>query len=178
MFIMHLCISPCNSRSYLKGASVNRMLYTVLGADAFKSGLQLYMSRHAYSNTETTDLWAALGDASKQDVKAIMASWTEQMGYPLVRVVEATSAAGKTVLQLQQEWFLADGTAGDGRLWVVPVIVSTPNGVQPTQLMAQKTFLFEMPEANSWVKINSGQTVPCRVLYTSELFSRLVVGVR
>ena len=35
------------------------MVCAVLGKEKFREGLQLYMSRHAYGNTETVDLWNA-----------------------------------------------------------------------------------------------------------------------
>jgi aminopeptidase N len=42
-----------------QGASLVRMLHAVLGQEDFRKGLQVYMHRHAYSNTETFDLWNA-----------------------------------------------------------------------------------------------------------------------
>ena len=35
------------------------MVCALLGKDKFREGLQLYMKRHAYGNTETVDLWNA-----------------------------------------------------------------------------------------------------------------------
>ena len=35
------------------------MVYHTLGYDKFREGLQVYMKRHAYGNTETKDLWNA-----------------------------------------------------------------------------------------------------------------------
>ena len=49
--------------SYSKGASVIRMIKAVLGMKNFQSGLQAYMKKHAYSNTETIDLWQAWEDS-------------------------------------------------------------------------------------------------------------------
>lgn len=49
-------------------------------------GLNTYLDRHKYSNTITNDLWAALEESSGKGVKAMMDSWTTQMGYPLITV--------------------------------------------------------------------------------------------
>jgi len=39
--------------SYCKGSTVVNMVCAVVGQDKFRQGLQTYMSRHAYGNTET-----------------------------------------------------------------------------------------------------------------------------
>jgi aminopeptidase N len=38
------------------------------GKENFRDGLALYMSRHAYQNTETVDLWNAWSEVSKKDI--------------------------------------------------------------------------------------------------------------
>jgi len=43
--------------SYCKGASVVRMVKAVIGMKAFQAGLQSYMMKFKYGNTETLDLW-------------------------------------------------------------------------------------------------------------------------
>ena len=55
-------------------------------SQTFQSGMQLYLSRHLYSNTSTTDMWAALSEASGEDIGQLMATWTQQMGFPLIKV--------------------------------------------------------------------------------------------
>lgn len=52
----------------------------------FRKGMHLYLSRHEYKNTFTEDLWAALGEASRKPIKAIMSTWTKQMGFPVLKV--------------------------------------------------------------------------------------------
>ena len=52
--------------TYEKGASIVRMLEQYLGADKFRAGLRLYMKRHAYGNTETTDLWDAIEEGERR----------------------------------------------------------------------------------------------------------------
>ena len=55
-----LCVSQVfDAISYCKGSSVVNMVCALLGKDKFREGLQLYMKRHAYGNTETVDLWNA-----------------------------------------------------------------------------------------------------------------------
>jgi aminopeptidase N len=54
--------------SYSKGACVIRMLNAVLGEEAFRKGLQNYMKRHQFGNTETSDLWQAWQEASGKPI--------------------------------------------------------------------------------------------------------------
>jgi aminopeptidase N len=72
--------------TYEKGASVLRMLEQYLGAEAFREGIRLYLRRHAYGNAETTDLWDAIEDATRQPARALMDTWIFQPGYPLMSV--------------------------------------------------------------------------------------------
>src|SRR4029453_10206008 len=76
--------------TYEKGASVLRMLEQYLGADAFRDGIRLYLRRHEYANAETTDLWDALEDSTRQPARALMDSWIFQAGYPLISVERKT----------------------------------------------------------------------------------------
>ena len=72
--------------TYKKGQSFLRMLESFLGDDVFREGIRDYMAAHAYLNTTTADLWNALSDASGKPVGEIAAGWTEQPGFPVVKV--------------------------------------------------------------------------------------------
>ncbi len=179
--------------SYCKGASVVRMLHAVLGPADFMRGLQLYMNRHQYGNTETFDLWNAWETVSGKPIGQMMASWTEQMGYPIVRVDGVDlSDASKAVLTVSQSWFLVEGSLSkeeEAKLWTVPLLYGTAasvaaasnGGVQPAlQLLTAKTDKVEIPLSGpgDWVKLNLGQHAPLRVLYPPELLGRLATGIR
>ena len=69
-----------------KGASVLRMLEQYLGADKFRDGIRVYLRRHEYANAETTDLWDAVEESTKEPARALMDSWIFQAGYPLISV--------------------------------------------------------------------------------------------
>jgi len=92
--------------SYSKGACVVRMCYELMGEEKFRDGLRIYMKRHQYGNSKTTDLWKAWQEASGIDIPGLMASWTEKMGYPLLTVSNVQSGS----FDVNQSWFLADGT--------------------------------------------------------------------
>ena len=68
--------------TYEKGAAVVRMLEQYLGEDAFRAGIRHYLANHQYGNTETTDLWDAIEEATGEPVRRIMDSWIFQGGHP------------------------------------------------------------------------------------------------
>ena len=102
--------------TYEKGAALVRMLEQYLGSEDFRAGVRLYLRRHAHSNTVTSDLWDALGEASGQPVREIMEAWIHQGGYP-----QMTVRAGEHHLEIAQRHFTLDPSRSDDRLWAVPL---------------------------------------------------------
>lgn len=82
----------------------------------FKKGMNLYLTRHQYKNTFTEDLWAALEEASKKPVRAVMSTWTKQMGFPVIRVTSAEQDGNNRVLTVKQEKFVADNSESENLL--------------------------------------------------------------
>src|SRR5919198_2396793 len=72
--------------TYLKGGAILRMLEQYLGPDRFRDGIRRYLTRHAYGNTETHDLWDALEEETGEPVRRIMDSWIFKGGYPAITV--------------------------------------------------------------------------------------------
>ncbi|WP_125573739.1 M1 family metallopeptidase [Levilactobacillus huananensis] len=101
---------------YAKGARMLVMVRTLIGDEALRKGLKAYFAAHHYGNATGDDLWAALGEASGMDVGAIMNSWLEQPGYP---VVSAKVVDGKLTLS-QKQFFIGEGKEV-GRQWQVPL---------------------------------------------------------
>ena len=55
-------------------------------SEVFRAGVKRYLDRHAFGNTETGDLWVALGEAAGQQVPAVMDGWVFRPGYPMLSV--------------------------------------------------------------------------------------------
>jgi len=68
---------------YEKGAEVVRMYHTLLGADGFRRGMDLYFERHDGHAVTTDDFCAAMADANGVDLTAFK-RWYEQAGTPVV----------------------------------------------------------------------------------------------
>jgi aminopeptidase N len=69
---------------YEKGAEVVRMIHTLIGADAFRRGMDLYFARHDGQAVTTDDFVAAMADASGVDL-AQFGRWYDQAGTPVVQ---------------------------------------------------------------------------------------------
>ncbi len=163
--------------TYEKGASVLRMLEQYLGADAFRNGIRLYLRRHGYANAETTDLWDALEESTRQPVRALMDTWIFQAGYPLISVVKEPRG-----LRLTQQIFryLQDGSDRD-RKWHVPIFLraGTKSGViNKTILLADREQHIELDDAVDWAVVNAGGHGFYRVRYSSELLDGLKQGLQ
>ena len=73
---------------YNKGAEVIRMIHTLLGADSFRRGMDLYFERHDGQAVTTDDFVAAMEDANGIDL-AQFRRWYAQAGTPRVTVDES-----------------------------------------------------------------------------------------
>ncbi|XP_006620199.1 puromycin-sensitive aminopeptidase isoform X1 [Apis laboriosa] len=169
--------------SYNKGACVIRMLHSYIGDDDFRKGMNLYLKKHSYANAETGDLWDALEEASKKEVRSVMSTWTEQQGFPVVRVQHRQEGTDR-ILSLSQEKFLADGSTDTGsNSWIIPISISTsknPEECVLKDLLDEKTKEFrvkDVPE-DHWVKINPGTIGFYRIHYSPEALSLLLPAVK
>lgn len=155
--------------TYVKGASVLRMLERYLGPERFREGIRRYLREHAYGNTETSDLWDALEAASGEPVRAVMDSWIWQGGYPLLSV-----SAGDGEVALDQRRFRLDG-AEDPTRWHVPVLIRHGAvAAEPVEPVLVPPEGIRLPHpVGAPVVVNAGGHAFVRVRYDAELRDRL-----
>ncbi len=79
---------------YEKGAEVIRMLHTLLGAETYRKGSDLYFTRHDGTAATCDDFIAAMEAASGCDL-AQFGRWYSQAGTPLLTVTDAFDAVAK-----------------------------------------------------------------------------------
>jgi aminopeptidase N len=80
---------------YSKGAEVVRMMHTLVGAAAFRKGIDLYFQRYDGQAVTTDDLVGAIQDASGVDLTQFKL-WYEQAGTPRLEVSDRYDAATRT----------------------------------------------------------------------------------
>jgi aminopeptidase N len=109
--------------TYTKGEAFIYMLEGYLGENVFRDGVRQYMRAHRFSNTTTADLWHHLAQASGRDVRSFAAQWTEQPGFPLVRVAHRCEG-GQALVTLSQQRFTLNDPQAAPLAWNVPVTLA------------------------------------------------------
>ena len=126
----------------------------------FFDGLQSYLTKHKYGNAVTRQLWEALDDGTLR-IAEIMSSWTDQSGYPIVKLEEPQDT--KSVVLSQERYFRAkllsdelinevlDGSGipktvfeKNEQKWIIPVFY--------------RVFRFD-PATNCWGKPKNGSAL-------------------
>lgn len=160
---------------YSKGGSILRQIRGYLGEDGFRKGLHLYLQTHAYENAESRHFWAALEKAAGRPVKAIMKSWVEQPGLPLVIVARDRN---RLLLQQQRFTYLPGSYEQE---WLIPLTInlySETGTVRPLHLLLdQGTDTVELPADTRAYTINGDRTGFYRVHYDDPENMRLLAGM-
>ena len=105
---------------YSKGGAVVRMVALALdreyGVNTWSFAIENYLKQHQYNNAKSMDLWTSAAEqiqAPNDDITSKLLTWSNQEGYPLVRV---TSSG------LEQERFYnSHTTTPAGTKWWIPV---------------------------------------------------------
>lgn len=119
---------------YSKAPGLLKQLSYILGDDAFRNGLRLYLHEHAYGNAQWSDLVRAFEGASGQSLSAWADAWIRRRGMPQVRVHWSCNAQQRLAnLTLTQHNVL-----GEGGTWplTTQVLLGYSNE-QPIRLRAQ-----------------------------------------
>ncbi|HZS52948.1 MAG TPA: M1 family aminopeptidase [Bryobacteraceae bacterium] len=93
---------------YSKAPGLLRQLAYLLGDEAFRDGLRIYLKEHAYGNAEWNDLVHALERASHRDLSMWAQDWIRRRGMPEVRVSWVCNAGRLQKLTLTQQNVLGE----------------------------------------------------------------------
>lgn len=158
--------------SYSKGGSTIQMLAHYLGQEHFRDGLRHYLKKHAYSNTNTVDLWDALETVSKKPVKDFMHAWTTQAGFPLLRA----NISGSEV-SLQQEPFLVNPLGRKERPGDTTWPIALRAGEDAPEMLDERASQFTYNGSDT-LKLNREQSGFYRTVYNAEHVEKLAALVR
>lgn len=156
--------------SYAKGSSVIHMLNQYLTPDVFRDGLRHYLKKHAYGNTDTTDLWASLSEVSKKNVTKFMSAWTSLPGFPLV-----TATVTDNTVSLSQNRFVISGKNSSSEKWPVPLLANDPK--LATEALEAKSGKFTF-ETDQPLLLNSGRSGFYRTVYDPEHLKKLTTLIQ
>ena len=162
-------IETFDAISYNKGAMVLRMIETYVGEEAFRDGVRMYLSRHAYGNAEGADLWDALGDASgKTEIADLVEKWITQQGYPVVDVhpsVEHLVSTSQHVFRYAGNF---DGETASAT-WPIPLVTKTDGNGKGTMRIMQGNRPVEVYKDSNGIILNQNRMGFYRVRYHGEL---------
>ncbi|MBB4857700.1 aminopeptidase N [Novosphingobium chloroacetimidivorans] len=163
--------------TYQKGQATIAMLEDYAGADTWRAGIRAYMAKHAYANTQSKDLWAAIEGAGGKDVNRIAEAFTRTPGVPLLRVSSITCQGGQSRLSLTQDAFSLDPASRGGTkpVWPLPLLVRVGETAPARHLMTGKTDNVVLPGCGP-VLVNSGQLGYYRTLYDAASLQKLVAS--
>ncbi|XP_068153828.1 glutamyl aminopeptidase isoform X2 [Drosophila tropicalis] len=174
-----------DSITYSKGACVMRMCENLVGEEKLQNATSRYLSRHMYNSATTDDYFTAVEEEGLDfDVKLIMQTWTEQMGYP---VVEVTKEGNN--YKLTQKRFLANQDDYDAEVepssfnyrWSIPITYtsSLSSTVQSTIFnYNDNEITISFIGATSWIKFNKDQVGFYRVNYPAEQWTALTNAIK
>jgi tricorn protease interacting factor F2/3 len=153
--------------SYDKGGNVLRMLENYVGIENFRKGLKYYLTQHKYSNAEGQDLWKSIGKVAHKPVDAMMKTWIDQVGYPVVDVKRNNSK-----VSLTQRRFLSDGSISSKNRWAIPIHIEEGNHESSILMKSQKSTV-SLKNTDSNFIINSGRYGFYRVQYDDNSLANL-----
>jgi aminopeptidase N len=155
-----------------------RMLEYFLGEDRFRDGVQAYLAAHQGSDRPREDFWASLERATGRSIKKMVTGWTEQPGFPLIKIT-TQCVNGHRIISLEQVPYVL------GRRGEIPLQWSVPIGIRPTvksnevkyALLDKLTNNFDLAGCSGFIQANAGNVGYFRVLYEPALFSELEKNV-
>ncbi len=156
--------------TYQKGSSLVRMLQQFLGEDVFRKGVKSYLEAHAFANSETSDLWAALEQVSGRPVGSVMDSWIFTGGFPQVDV-----SVDDDIVVRQNHFEYR--TTGDDELWQIPLTIAYGAGGREHRadvVMTTPEIRIDVNEPVEWVLANAGGHGYYRSRYSADLLDRLL----
>jgi len=148
---------------YSKGSSILRVVQGYIGNNDLRKGLQQYLKTFEYANAASHNLWEALEKASGKPVTALMKSWIEQPGHPLVQA----QRNGRDLTLTQKRFTYLENTSD--QTWKIPVTLTayyeTGDSRTISILLEETSTRVDLGAACIAYKINADQTGFYRVAY-------------
>lgn len=178
-----------------KGASILRMIYSVLGETTFFQGVSNYLDYFKYNNAVQDELWTFLTNVtnpSKLDgftIKQIMDTWTLQEGYPVLLV---TRHYQNQSLTLKQKRFVFDPNSSNQTSayinpfkplefqWYIPYDYMIDSKLSTFHWLApnETIYLENIRTSNDWILFNVNQFGFYRVNYDNQNWHLIMQGLK
>ncbi len=166
--------------SYQKGCSVLYQIEQFIGENVFQKGINYYLNKHSYGNTETHDLWDGLewgckNSGSETPVRKIMDNWVFTAGHPILTVSEGKD---NNSLEIGQKLFRFLAPKTSNEIYQVPVTMKLvfADGEKKTEKFVlnkkNETIIYDKPI--KYVVVNASGSGFYRVSYSPALVNKLL----
>jgi aminopeptidase N/puromycin-sensitive aminopeptidase len=107
--------------AYGKTAAVLRMQENWVGEETFRDGIRAYLKKFSYGNAAAEDWWGTMTTATKQPFDAVMKTFVDQTGAPLLHASESCAADGTRTVTIAQERMLPKSVPPVAQAWTLPI---------------------------------------------------------
>ena len=166
--------------TYQKGAAVIHMFENWIGPEKFRTGVGIYIKKHANGLATTPDFEASISEAAGNNIAPAFDTFLDQAGVPVLNVT-LRCGAGSPSLALSQQRSLPVGSSGSkAQTWRIPVCVKYGfNGEvhRECEIMADPHTDMKLRDASacpSWVLANDRESGYYRVNYQGDLLQKLL----
>ncbi len=156
--------------TYEKGSTVLRMFEVFIGEEVFQKGVQEYLNKFKYDNTNSSDLWDSLSKASGQPLNEILPHWIKEKGYPSVTVSIRDSK-----LHLEQKRFLLKSKENNNSNKPIPLSIRFLDTEEKINLILNEANKeIDIEEKGNTPLINSGGWGFYHVFYDEDTFGKIL----
>ncbi len=157
--------------TYEKGSTVLRMFQMFIGEEAFQNGVEAYLNQFKFKNTNSSDLWDALSEASNQPLNKILPYWIRKKGYPFLQV-----DCSNNYLTIKQKPFLLRNINTDERsIKPVPVQIKfLDTGNEEKFLLDETEKVIDLENLGKVPHVNSGGWGFFHTFYDDEVFENIL----
>ncbi|MGA8809763.1 MAG: M1 family aminopeptidase, partial [Thermoanaerobaculia bacterium] len=107
--------------AYGKTAAVLRMQENWVGEETFRDGIRAYLKKFSYGNAAAEDWWGTMTTATKQPFDAVMKTFVDQTGAPLLHASESCAPDGTRTVTITQERMLPKSVPPVAQAWTIPI---------------------------------------------------------
>ncbi len=156
--------------TYEKGSTVLRMFEVFIGEEVFQKGVQEYLNKFKYDNTNSSDLWDSLSKASGQPLNEMLPYWIKEEGYPSVSI-----SINDSSLLLEQKRFLLKDIKIENSNKPIPVSIKFLDTDEKFNLILDQTNeKIDIEEKGEVPLVNSGGWGFYHVFYDQKVFNEIL----
>ncbi len=159
--------------TYEKGSTVLRMFQMFIGEEVFQNGVEAYLNKFKFANTNSSDLWDALSQASNQPLNKILPFWIREKGYPFLQV-----DCSNNFLTIKQKPFLLKNVDIDkNNIKPVPVQIKfLDTGNEEKLLLDETERVIDLKNLGKVPHVNSGGWGFFHTFYDDEVFENILAN--